>query len=71
MLPPQELVQHCIIKTNRFTEKILLLLTQISTLHLTIFGELIVANMTMGIPDAQLMHLGSVVMISDNVGRKL
>lgn len=42
-------------------------LDTISTLHLTISGVLIVANMTFGVPDAQLMHLGSALMISDKM----
>lgn len=66
-ITPPELVQHCLNKTNQLKAKILLLLTQISTLHLTIAGVLIVANMTFGVPDAQLMHLGSALMISDKM----
>ena len=66
-ITPTEVVQHCINNTNQLKAKILLLLTQISTLHLTISGELIVANMTFCVPDAQLKHLGSALMISDKM----
>ncbi|XP_057843357.2 uncharacterized protein LOC131052770 isoform X2 [Cryptomeria japonica] len=62
---PTELVKYCIYNTNRVKAEILLLLTQISNLHLTIYGELIGANMTIDCPAIHLIHVKNDLIIDE------
>eukprot|EP01018_Ginkgo_biloba_P010431 Gb_10022 [translate_table: standard] len=65
-ITPTEIMKHCLCKTNYIKAKILLLLTEISTLHLAIFGQLFLAAMSIVSPFTQ-MHLGGALMIKDKM----
>ncbi|KAH9322917.1 hypothetical protein KI387_017556, partial [Taxus chinensis] len=64
VITPTELVKYCIHNTNQVKAEVLLLLTQISNLHLTIYGELIGVNMSIDLPAIYLIHLNG-YLVSD------